>query len=561
MIKLKEKPFYLKDEQIKEIENLLEHMTTDEKIGQLFIPICYSKDPDFLQREVLDYHVGGVMYRPGKGREQHQVHSWLQTHSKIPLLIGANLEAGGTGTAVDGTFYGSQMQVAATGKTENAYRLGKIAASEGKAVGCNWAFAPVVDIDRNWRNPITNTRTYGNDPEFILSCALEYKRAADEEHMAVAVKHFPGDGCDEVDQHILTSVNTCSCEEWDSTYGKIYKGMIKDGALTFMVGHIALPSYQEQLTPDSPKQLIPASLSPELLQKLLREQLGFNGLITTDSSCMVGFASAMERRKAIPYCIEAGCDMILFNKVLKEDIAYMKQGVAEGILSESRLNEAVLRILATKAALGLFSTENYKIVPAQDPMEVLESEEHRRWALECADESVTLVKDTQSLLPLNAEKEKRVLLEVLGNFPSNERVTARMKEKLENEGFEVEVYEPEKPGPHDFSVETFRSKYDLVFYVGNVENASNHVTNRLNWHTFFGNGNNCPWFVKEKPVLFVSLGNPYHLVDIPMIQTYVNCYANDDVVIDAMIEKVMGRSPFKGKSPTDPFVGKEYLKY
>lgn len=108
-----------------------------------------------------------------------------------------------------------------------------------KAVGCNWAFAPVVDIDRNWRNPITNVRTYGDDPEFVLKCGLAYKRAADEENVAVSIKHFPGDGCDEVDQHILTSVNNLSCEEWDETYGKIYKGLIDDGALTVMVGHIA----------------------------------------------------------------------------------------------------------------------------------------------------------------------------------------------------------------------------------------------------------------------------------------------------------------------------------
>ena len=104
-----------------------------------------------------------------------RTHRYLQEHSKIPLLVGANLEDGGCGIATDGTSFGKQMEIAATGDPEQAYRLGKVSSAEGKAVGCNWAFAPVVDIDRNWRNPITNVRTYGDDPEFVLKCGLAYK--------------------------------------------------------------------------------------------------------------------------------------------------------------------------------------------------------------------------------------------------------------------------------------------------------------------------------------------------------------------------------------------------
>lgn len=194
---------------------------------------------------------------------------------------------------------------------KDAYRLGKVSCSEGAAVGCNWAFAPVVDIDRNWRNPITNVRTYGDDPDRVLECGLNYMKAAKEENVLVAIKHFPGDGCDEVDQHILTSVNSLSCEEWDATYGKIYGGLIEAGAQTVMVGHIAQPAYQKLYNPDFPDKLVPATLSPELLKGLLRKKLGFNGLIVTDSTCMVGFSCAMKREKAVPYAIEAGCDMFL----------------------------------------------------------------------------------------------------------------------------------------------------------------------------------------------------------------------------------------------------------
>lgn len=561
MVDLKVTPFFLDEEAIEWVEKTKESMTLEEKIGQLFVPIGYSADPDYLQHVMLAHHIGGIMYRCGEGKEMQACHRWLQEHSKIPLLIGANLESGGDGIAVNGTSYGKQMQAAATGKTESAYRLGKISCSEGKSVGCNWAFAPVVDIDRNWRNPITNVRTYGNDPEFVLQCGLAYKKAADEENMAVAIKHFPGDGCDEVDQHILVSINDLSCEEWDATYGKIYQGLIDDGALTVMVGHIAQPAYQKHYNPDFPKKLVPATLSPELLKGLLREKLGFNGLISTDSTCMIGFSAPMKREVAVPYSIEAGCDMFLFNKDIDEDYHYMLDGYKKGILSQERLEEAITRILATKAALGLHKVAKTEIVPPVEALNILNNTTHVKWAKECADEAVTLVKDTQNLLPISHQKGKRVLLEILGDYPSSKRVQESWTKLLEKEGFEVIPYEKETFETAKFDVHTFLEHYDMVLYIGNMENASNQVTNRYQWFTFWGNGNNCPWFTAEVPVLYVSMANPYALIDIPHIQTYINCYSNHDYIIEACMEKLMGRSEFKGKSPVDPFCGKEHLTY
>lgn len=561
MIDLKAKPFYLNDEDIQWVKETKASMSIEEKIGQLFVPIGYSGDPGYLEGVMLRRHIGGILYRCGEAAEMQETHRYLQEHSRIPLFICANLEDGGCGIAVDGTNFGKQMQAAATDDIETAYRLGKVSCVEGAAVGCNWAFAPVVDIDRNWRNPITNVRTYGNDPEKVLVFAREYIRAAKEENLLVSVKHFPGDGCDEVDQHILTSVNDLSMEEWDATYGKIYQELINDGAQTVMVGHIALPSYQKHFQKDCPEELIPASLSPELLKNLLREKLGFNGLVITDSTCMVGFSSAMEREKAVPFSIEAGCDMFLFNKDLDEDYEYMMAGLKSGILSEERLDEALTRILATKASIGLHRKAAGEIVPGSDALSILKNETFSEWAKESADRAVTLVKDTQDLLPIDPEKQKRVLLEILGECESNDRVIHQFEKRLQDEGFSVELYQRESFETAKFDVHTFKDKYDLVIYLGNVENESNKVTNRLSWYTFWGNGNNVPWFVKERPVLFISFANPYHLVDVPMIKTYINAYSNNENVIDAVVEKIMGRSPFQGKSPVDPFCGKEYLRW
>lgn len=566
MINLKANPFFLSDEDIKWVEETKESLTLDEKIGQLFFPIGYSPNEKYLQYEVLSKNPGGLMFRTGKTEELFEAYTYLQNHSKIPMLLSANLEAGGDGIVEEGTPFGKQMQVAATGDTEQAYRLGKVSCSEGQAVGCNYAFAPVVDIDRNYHNPITNVRTYGADPKMVKECGLAYMRGAKECGSAVSIKHFPGDGVDEVDQHILTSVNSLSCEEWDQTYGDIYQTLIDEGALSVMVGHIAMPAYQNKFNPNHPKKLMPATLSPELLQNLLRGQLGFNGMIITDATPMVGFLCAMDRKKSVPYCIEAGCDMILFNKDYDEDILFMKKGYEEGILSEQRLDEAVTRILAMKAALKLHTKRaEGTLAPSKENLSVIGCKQHTDWAKECADKSVTLVKDTQNLLPISAQKYKRVLYEVVGNSPSEQRVANTFVKKMEAEGFtmipyEKEVFDFSKPVKFE-TVTEFRNKYDLVIYLGNVENSSNKTTARLNWHTVFGAGNNIPWFVEVVPTMFVSLQIPYHLLDVPMIKTYINAYSNHDYVIEAVVEKILGRSEFKGVSPVDPFCGKEYLSY
>ena len=191
MLNLKAKPFYLDDAAVSWVSRTLAELSDEEKLGQLFVPIGYSGAPGYLDNFIHRYHIGGIMYRCGDAKEMQQTHRYLQEHSRIPLLIGANLEEGGTGIAVDGTCFGKQLQAAATGDPRQAYQLGKISCAEGHAVGCNWAFAPVVDIDRNWRNPITNVRTYGSDPAFVLACGKEYLRAAKEENVLVLAFSLP----------------------------------------------------------------------------------------------------------------------------------------------------------------------------------------------------------------------------------------------------------------------------------------------------------------------------------------------------------------------------------
>lgn len=583
MVDMKTTPFYLDDEAIRWVEEVRDNMSLEEKVGQLFCPMGFSSDDASLSHFLNDLHVGGMMYRPAPKAEIQETHRKIQDMAKIPLLLAANTEAGGDGLCVEGTSFGKPMAVAATGNSKHAYEMGYTACKEGAAAGLNWSFAPIVDIDYEFHNPITNVRTFGSNVDMVIACGLEYLRGAEEAGVATAIKHFPGDGCDERDQHLLTSINSMEMEEWDATYGKVYKTLIDQGTRTVMVGHIAQPAYVEAMNPNATNEekLQPATLRKEIVGDLLRGKLGFNGLISTDASPMVGFTVSMPREQSVPGVIAAGCDMILFNKDADEDYQFMMQGVKNGIITEERLNDAVTRILATKASLKLHTKkENGTLVPGPEALEEIGAQKHLAWAKEVADEAVTLVKDTQNLLPISPEKYKRVYLNVVQkDMDPDHPVAQAWKALFEKEGFEVTLrnrtttIEPENfAGIHMTEekgrllhemyrgIREMKASTDLYVYIANIENASNNTTTRLNWNVAFGLGDDAPWFVQEVPALMISTANPYHLFDVPMMKTLVNAYHTNPIFNEAVMDKIMGRSAFKGKSPVDPFCGNKYLK-
>lgn len=581
-INLKDKPFNLSDDDIEWVLSTFKKMTLAQKCGQVFCPMGLNKDEDTLRHLTKDIGIGGLMYRADYADNILKTHKRLQELSNIPLLLAANTESGGDGLAFEGTSLGKPMAIAATNDSNYAYKMGEVACKEGAALGLNWSFAPIVDINYEFHNPITNVRTFGSDPKKVLEYALEYKKAADENDVAIAAKHFPGDGVDERDQHILTSVNSFSCDKWDETYGYIYKNLIDAGTKTIMVGHIALPSYVKAINPNASKEetLYPSSISKEILTGLLRHKLGFNGLVCSDATPMVGFTSAVSRSKAIPMMIENGCDMILFNKSLEEDYKYLLDGIDKGTLSLERLDEAVIRILATKASLHLHTKKaNGTLVP-DDLVSVVGCEKHKQYAKDIADKAITLVRDDNNLLPLSTSKYKRVYLNVISkDFDPNSAYVQKWKKAFEDEGFEVSVRdrrvsisvqdfydieamsEDKKKLMHEMyrSVEEMKKDYDLYVYICNMENASNNTTLRLNWNVCFGLGDDAPWFASEIPTMMISTAYPYHLFDAPMIKTYINTYSGNDEFIKVTTEKIMGRSKFKGVSPIDPLCGKDYI--
>jgi beta-N-acetylhexosaminidase len=328
-----------------------------------------------------------------------------------------------------------------------------------------------------------------------------------------------------------------------------------------MVGHIMQPAYSRKLNPFlKDEEILPATLSYELVTNLLKEQLGFNGLVVTDATTMAGMVIPVHRSEAVPMAIAAGCDMFLFTRNLEEDFQFMKQGIKDGIITKERLHDALTKILGMKAALGLHK-QNEKLLPQiEKAQQVIGTKEHLNWAHEAADQSITLVKNKEDLLPLSVEKHKRVLLypiESGDSFFAEAASNAKDEfiDLLEKEGFIVELFNPSVGmegilAPYKQAID----KYDLIIYLANMSTKSNQTVVRIEWAQPLGV--NVPVHIASIPTLFVSVENPYHLIDVPRVKTYINTYYSSPLVIHHLVEKLMGRSDFKGKSPVDAFCGK-----
>ncbi len=585
MVDMKANPFYLSDEDCKWVEDTIAGMTLDEKIGQLFFNMGSSRDEEYLKMTVNKYHIGGIRYNPGTADEVHEQNRILQENSKIPLIIACNTENGGDGSCVDGTTIGSQTKIGATRNVQYAYNLGYMSNKEAAAIGCNLSFAPVSDILYNWENPVIGIRTYGNDVDRVTEMTKAYMDGAHANPgFSCAAKHFPGDGLDFRDQHVANSVNDFSCEEWDATFGKVYQNLIDNGLEAIMAGHIMQPAYTRHFNPQiADEDIMPATLSPELINGLLRTRLGFNGMVLTDASHMVGLTCRMRRRDLMPAAIAAGIDMFLFFNDMDEDFEAMKQGYLDGRITEERLSDALHRILALKAHMGLHKKAKTELVPPKSRMqEIIGCEEHKAMQREISDKSVTLVKyKDKDVLPMTPEKYKRIMIVYvkgleapgIGTLMHKNKVSPaeKLKEKLEARGFDVFIYESPiqkllkeaqeggKPNLNLYfagkdTIKDFTAKQDLIITLVDIAGGFQPVA-RPSFGMTKGGGE-IPWYVHELPVIVIGTKQPFVLADIPQARTYINTYDVLDSTFDALVEKLMkGAEAFVGQDPVDSYCG------
>lgn len=584
-VDLTAKPYYLNEEQIKWVKDTIAGMSLEEKIGQLFINMGSSREEGYLKGVLDNYHIGGVRYNPGTAEEVYDQNKILQENSKIPLLIAANTEAGGDGACTDGTYVGHEIKVAATRDEHLAYRMGQIAGEEAAAIGCNWSFAPIVGLLKNWRNPILSVRTWSDDPDLNIKLSLAYMKGIQEFGIAPAAKHFPGDGSDERDQHLSFAPNHSTVEEWDNSFGRVFQALIDAGVPSIMAGHIGLPSYVRYFKPDATLQEanLPATLNKYLITDLLRKKMGFNGVVVTDASHMVGMTGTMKRRDLLPTAIAAGVDLFLFFNDPDEDFQWMMDGYKNGVITDERLNDALMHILGLKAHIGLNKGFKFLEHSKEEQLAHIGKPENKKVAHEVTDKAITLVKNKEHIFPISPAKQKRVLLVDVkgheGGFGmimggSSKRPVDVMKELLEKEGFTVTIWQSLEDQVKDLPPEKRRAavanvyaqkrpiseltdNYDLII---NMAKVVPNTDQRIQWPASKGTPD-IPFYIHEVPTIFVSVNSPFHLADVPQVQTYINCYDDQQDTLEALVDKMLGRSEFKGQSPVDAFCGFEDTRY
>lgn len=551
-------PYHLNNNQIAWVEETLGKLTDEEKIGQLFFNLFSLEggkkffDADLTNKDILGrYHIGGARYEGGNKEEVQNLLNDLQRHTKVPVLVAANCDSGGNGACKDGTYIASAAQCEAAQDTKVSYNAGLVSARESSALGVHINFDPCVDILKNWRNTIVNTRAYGTDAKTVIKYSSAFIDGFNAERdMITCIKHFPGDGTEERDQHLVLGVNELSTEEWDDSFRKVYQYHIDRGVQMIMAGHIAQPAYSKKLNPSlEDKDILPATLSSELITDLLKDDMKFNGLVVTDASHMLGMTAAMRREDYVPLAIAAGCDMFLFFNDLEEDYQFMLNGYKNGVITEERLNDAVRRILGLKAQLNLhIKQEDGSIIQPQEALDIIGCTEHLEMRAEAADLGITLVKNTLNQLPIRPETHKNIMLYVIegekdGIYKSANNVTDDIIKELESRGFNVTLND----GSTRIKGKTleYREKVDAALVFANIIGYAAENNYRIKWGTAMSN--EIPWYVHEVPTVFISTNFTTHLHDATMVKAYINAYHSNKESIKQTVDKIMGESEFKGQ--------------
>jgi beta-N-acetylhexosaminidase len=422
------------------VQTTFKKMSLEEKVGQLLVSSFQSSflstDSDGfaeLEKAVRDYHVGGfhvfgaselappVLLNPAYGTvilgqplEAASILNRLQAIARVPLLNTADFE-GGVGFRIAGaTAFPRAMAFGAIGDESLAQEAGRITGREARALGVHVNFAPVVDVNNNPRNPVINTRSFGEDPAAVGRLASAYIRGMQSAGAMATLKHFPGHGDTDVDSHIGLPVIKHPRERLEAIELPPFKAGIAAGADAVMTGHIEMPALD-------PTPATPTTLSPPIVNGVLRKALAFRGLVYTDSMGMQGVTNMHAPGEAAVRAILAGNDVVLHSPDDGAAFRGIVEAVKSGRLAQTQIDASVERILRAKAKAGLHQS---KVVALDAIPSIVGTRAHQTVADTVSERSITLLKDARTHVPLKLAREAQVLYLSVLDYPSGWRIAA-----------------------------------------------------------------------------------------------------------------------------------------
>ena len=542
-------PYHLDNDALAWVESTFDSLNQSERIAQLF---CFrSNANDTNEHEhLMHYQPGGIIRIYGAERDVERARiDRLQAEAKVPMLIAADLE-GSRMSLTYGTQVPNPLALAAIDSEKITAEISSIMATEGRDVGVNWSYTPLLDINHAWRSAIVASRGFGSDPERILRHALTQIEAFQEHGVAATIKHWPGEGYDDRDQHLMTTINPLSVDEWHTTFGHLYQTCIDAGCMSVMSAHIAFPAYATLKGTSGAEVYRPASISRSINIDLLRGELGFQGVIVSDASEMAGISSFVPAPQSKVELLKGGCDVVLMSSDPATELAAVAAAVKSGELDKAELDQSVLRVLGLKAWLGLHKSE-----PKQPSVDV-DYAAHKAAVKKIFPLAPTLVKDTQQLLPINVDKHRRITIVSSGIVEPLLGTTLPfiVPDLLNDEGFEVKMQTKGEP------IDT--ESADLVLYLLGEETLLTRGHIFLDWARLTENfraSMQRTWH--EVPTAMISFGYPYYLYGAPRMPTYINAYATMDDMQRCVVDLLLGRGEWNSNSPVDPFVGAPDARY
>ncbi len=563
------------------VRDTMKQLTLAAKIGQMFMAdgnaIFMNRSTDAyeqLKHHIEDNRVGGVLWFRSDVWATAVLTNRLQGMSELPLLVASDLEMGLGMRLNDTQWWPPNMAVAATGEPQYALNQGICTAREARAIGINWLFAPVVDVNNNPNNPVINVRSYSEDPNTVAKFALAFVQGANSENALTCAKHFPGHGNTATDSHIglpVVDVSKENLTKLELAPFRVLAGTDKKkderpfAVSSIMSAHISLPQiesdavapvrklsageqanaeFTSQTEANAVKVTKPATLSNKILTGILRDELKFGGLVVTDAMNMAGISARYDAATAALEAIKAGIDVIEKCPDIDAAIKGVQDAIAKKEITEERINLSVEKILRAKAALGLIEE---RLVDLDKVDQIVSSPGCQALAQDIADHSITLVRDDKKILPL--KNSARVLNITFtdddGVFNSQTFTTELRNRKLNLENVTLD-YRATEADLQKLLTRVDKEKFDAIFFASLVRARSGKGTVSL---PPIGMRLAEELTKRDLPLLVISFGNPYLLTSIPNAKAYIAAYSPYPFSQRAAAKAILGANEITGKLP------------
>jgi beta-N-acetylhexosaminidase len=527
------------------VEQTLARLTLRQKVGQLVLPritvdymAAESDEYDRLRGWVADLGVGGVVIHAGAPPVLGGKLNLLQRMADVPLLVTADIEPGPLQNAMM-TRFPPVMGIGATGDPRLAYEVGRITALEARAHGVHVTFAPVVDVNNNPDNPIINTRSYGENPQRVGEFAIQHMRGLQEHGLLATAKHFPGHGNTSEDSHIELPILAFGRAAADEVELVPYRALIPAGLGAVMTAHIAFPA----ITGDT----IPATLHPQLTTALLREELGFRGVIFTDALDMGAIVRNYGSGQAALMALRAGADGLL--QPLPQDVPVIIDAIVaaveRGEIDERRVDTSVRRLLAVKHLLGLHRN---RFIELDRITERVATRSHTAVGKHVAERSITIARDRDRLLPLNVARSPRVLSIVYTDEPQ-QRPGAVLQAELAGRLPLLSAInlDGRATAARLDSISALAADADVVLFSSFVSTRYLKGSVAISPHV-------AAWLdnvAADRGVVVTSFGSPYVLSQLQRVGTRVLAWGGEDVSQRAAVRALTGEIEVTGRLPID----------